>query len=65
MFSHKVCSYSEILRPPALDGLPVRAVPPSEVVAVVEVVENDALRAGEQGRLYGHDLVSGHLTVLT
>src|SRR3712207_2000502 len=64
MFSHNVRGYSEILRPPAPDGLPVRTIPPSEVVAVVEVVEDDGLRAKEQGRLDGNYPVAGDPAVL-
>src|SRR5215216_5152817 len=43
--------HAQLFGPPAPDHLPVRAVPTAETLAVMDVVYDDVLRAGEPGRL--------------
>ena len=63
MLPHKGVARAQLPGPPPLDSLPVGTVPPPEKLAVVEVVENECLRAGEQGRLRGHDPVADQAAV--
>src|ERR687894_264642 len=62
--SHKGAARAQLFGPPPLDRLSVGAVPPSVELAVVEVVDDERLRAGEQRRLHGHDPVARNPAVI-
>src|SRR5918997_1804794 len=61
---YKGAARAQFLRPPALDRLPVGAVPPPVGVAVEEVVEDEGLRTRQQGGLHRHQPVAGHPAVI-
>src|SRR5918997_2061712 len=63
MLLRKRVARAQLLGPPPLDRLPVGTIPPAEILAVVEVVEDERLRAGEQGRIHGYDPVAEQASI--